>query len=86
MLLAPIKEVFATSRQTYGPPRIHAELKEAGLAVGRKRVARLMRDNALRDISKPRFKKTTDSSHNNPFAPNLLEQDFTCTGENQKWA
>ncbi len=85
VLLAHIKEVFATSRQTYGDPRIHAELKEVGIAVGRKRVARLMRDNALRAIRKPHIKKITDSSHNNSFAPKLLELDFTCTGENQKW-
>jgi putative transposase len=48
-------------------------------------VARLMRDNGLKALQKRRFKRTTDSQHANPVAPNLLEQDFTATGPNQKW-
>jgi len=47
VLLAHIRARFSTSNQTYGAPRMHAELKEEGFAVGRHRVARLMRDNGL---------------------------------------
>ena len=48
-------------------------------------VARLMRDNGLRARQKRRFKRTTDSHHAWPVAPNLLDQDFTATGPDKKW-
>lgn len=63
VLLAHIRAQFSTSNETYGAPRMHVELKEDGLAVGRHRVARLMRDNGLKALQKRRYKKTTDSSH-----------------------
>ena len=85
VLLAHIRAQFSTSNGTYGAPRMHAELKEEGLAVGRHRVARLMRDNGLQALQKRRYKKTTDSSHGGPVAANLLDQDFTCDGPDQKW-
>ncbi len=85
ILLAHIRSQFATSHETYGAPRMHAELKEDGLDVGRHRVARLMRDNDLMALQKRRYKKTTDSSHAGPVAANLLDQDFTCAGPDQKW-
>ena len=64
---------------------MHADLKEHGLAIGRHRTARLMRDNGMKARQKTRFKCTTDSQHNHPIACNLLDQDFTCTGPDQKW-
>jgi transposase InsO family protein len=85
IFLAHMRGHFACSNRTYGSPRIHADLKAQGLAIGRHRVARLMRDNGLRALQRRRPKRTTDSQHNNPVAPNLLEQDFTATGPNQKW-
>ena len=66
VLLAHIRAQFSTSSETYGAPRMHAELTEEGLAVGRHRVARLMRDNGLKALQKRRYKKTTDSSHGSP--------------------
>ncbi|KAA2211251.1 IS3 family transposase [Pseudoroseomonas oryzae] len=60
--------------------------RQRGWTEGFKREAvRLMRDNGLRALQQRRFKRTTDSQHNNPVASNLLEQDFTATGPNQKW-
>ena len=56
------------------------ELRDIGLVVGRRRIARLMRDNGLQARQKRRFKRTTDSHHAWPVAPNLLDQDFTATG------
>ena len=53
--------------------------------VGRRRIARLMRDNGLRARQKRRFKRTTDSHHAWPVAPNLLDQDFTASGPDKKW-
>ena len=48
-------------------------------------VARLMRENALQARQRRRFKRTTDSLHAFPVAPNLLNQDFNAKGPNQKW-
>jgi putative transposase len=85
VFLAHIRAHFAASHRTYGSPRMHAELCEARLAIGRHRIARLMRENGLRAIQKRRFKRTTDSDHGEPVAANLLNQDFACDGPDQKW-
>ncbi len=85
VLPAHIRVQFSTSNETYGAPRMHVELTEEGLAVGRHRVARLMRDNGLKALQKRRYKKTTDSSHGGPLAANLLDQDFGCDGPDEKW-
>ncbi|SMD12084.1 Transposase InsO and inactivated derivatives [Fulvimarina manganoxydans] len=61
------------------------ELRADGHKVGRRRIARLMRENGMKARQKRRFKRTTDSHHAFPIAPNLLDQDFTATGPNQKW-
>src|SRR5215208_5039817 len=85
VLLAHVRSAFALSHGTYGSPRMTRELRDSGLAVGRARIARLMRDNGLRARQKRRFKRTTDSNHAWPIAPNLLDQDFTATGPDKKW-
>jgi transposase InsO family protein len=85
VLLAHIRSQFASSHETYGAPRMHVELREDGVPVGRHRVARLMRDNGLRALQKRRYKKTTDSGHGNPVAANILDQDFACDMSDQKW-
>ena len=73
------------SNSTYGSPRMTRELRDSGLTVGRRRIARLMRDNGLRARQKRRFKRTTDSHHVWPVAPNLLDQDFAVSGPDKKW-
>lgn len=81
-------EIRAIHRQTskrYGSPRVHAELLAQGRSVGRKRVARLMRQNGLKGLARRRFRRTTDSAHSHPIAPNLLEQNFTAAALNQVW-
>ena len=85
VMLAHIRSEFATSNETYGSPRMHAELKESGLAIGLHRVARLMSENGLKARQKTRFKKTTDSDHGGPVASNILDQDFTAEAPDQKW-
>jgi putative transposase len=85
VLLAHIRSQFALSHETYGSPRMHVELCEDGVLVGRHRVARLMRDNHIKALQKRRYKKTTDSNHGGLVAPNLLDQDFACDGPDQKW-
>ena len=86
VLLAHVRSAFALSNATYGSPRMTRELQDAGLVVGRRRTARLMRDNGLRARQKRRFKRTTDSHHAWPVAPNLLDQDFTSTGPERSGA
>jgi len=84
--LAPqIVASHAASRETYGAARIHADLREAGEMLGRKRVARLMGELGIAGASGRRRIRTTDSHHDNPVAENLLQRDFTATAPNQRW-
>ena len=76
-LAAEIRAVHEGSRGRYGSPRVHAALRAHGRRVGRKRVARLMRGMGLSARRKRRFRRTTDSAHALPVAPNLLGRDFT---------
>jgi transposase InsO family protein len=62
------------------------ELKELGLAVGHRRVGRLMRQNGVQVIRTRKCKATTDSNHAFSIAPNLLDRDFHATGPNHKRA
>ena len=71
-LLDHIWEVHRRSRKTYGSPRITDTLKELGIVCGKNRVARIMRDSGIRVKIKRKYKRTTDSQHGYPVAPNLL--------------
>jgi len=62
------------------------ELQELGVNVVHRRVGRLMRQNGIKIIRIQKYKATTDSNHAFNIAPNLLNQDFSATGPNQKWA
>lgn len=84
MLLVHVRAAFAASNETYGSPRIMHELRDAGLPIGHRRVARLMRENGMKARQRRRFRRTIDSLHAFPVAPNLLDQDFTATGPNRK--
>ncbi len=85
VMLAHVRSAFALSNGTYGSPRMTRELQDDGFAIGRRRTARLMRENGLRGRQKRQFKRTTDSEHSWPIAPNIIDQDFTATTPNQKW-
>ncbi|MNL23829.1 Integrase core domain protein [compost metagenome] len=81
-----IVQIHETSRKAYGCPRIHAELREQGYRVSRKRVGRLMKTHGLRGRKRRRWvPKTTDSNHVLPVAQNLLDRQFTQTAPNQAW-
>jgi putative transposase len=72
--------------RTLWQPRIHIELKARGRGVSRGRIERLMRHNGIRAImARPRWVRTTDSCHDLPIAPNLLERNFTATAPNRIW-
>jgi len=84
-LLALIRSVHAEFRQAYGSPRITEELKSRGIPVSRDRVKRLMKANGIRAKHKRRYKATTDSKHEMPVAPNLLERQFVTSAPDQAW-
>lgn len=86
VILAHIREQHRLSLQTYGRPRMTEELRELGLQVGHRRVGRLMCENDIKIIRSQKYKATTDSNHTFNIAPNLLDQDFSADGPNQKWA
>jgi putative transposase len=76
-LVAELRAIHAASRRTYGSPRVHAELRARGRAVGEKRVARLMRAAGLRARPRARrYRATTDSRHGHAAAPNVLARRF----------
>jgi transposase InsO family protein len=82
---AEVAAAHKASRGIYGSPRVHRELKAKGLKVGKKRVERLMNEKGLRGRSKKRFVRTTDSKHDDPVAPNVLERRFETTTPNEAW-
>jgi putative transposase len=84
-LLTEVRRVHANSRRRYGSPRVHAALRREGKRVGRNRVARLMHRNGIQARQKRRFRKTTDSNHSFPLAPNLLARQFTAAAPNKIW-
>jgi transposase InsO family protein len=84
-LAGEIRAAHADSRGRYGSPRVHAELRAHGRRVGRKRVARLMRGMGLSARRRRRFRRTTDSAHPFPVAPNLLGRDFAAAAPDRVW-
>jgi transposase InsO family protein len=87
-LLLNIRVAHAGSGETYGAPRVYRELRDDGIRIGRKRVARLMRADGLVGRA-PRRRRclTTDSAHDEPIAPNRLDRQFDVNGVrlNQVW-
>lgn len=84
-LLIEIMDIFEESDSTYGYPRMTKELKVKGWRVGKNRVANMMRAADLRARKPKRFKVTTDSRHNYPVAPNLLDQKFHASRPDEVW-
>ncbi len=84
-LLAQIKVVHQANYQSYGSPRVHAELVEQGWRCGHNRVARLMLQHGIRAKQIKRRQVTTLRHEADPVAPNLLERNFEAQAPNQKW-
>jgi putative transposase len=80
-----IQAIHAESRQRYGSPRVHAELRHRGQRLGRKRVARLMRQHELCARRRRRFRVTTDSKHDLPVASNVLARQFAVAAPDTAW-
>jgi len=83
-LSAQIEAVHRDSRGTYGAPRIHAELTAAGIPIGRKRVARLMRGAGLQGVSRRKFRTTVRDETARP-APDLVDRQFTVASPDRLW-
>ncbi len=81
-----IRRIHTDSDGVYGSPKIRDELKDEGFHYGRHKVARLMRKAGLQGCPKRRFKVTTQSDPTHPVADNLLQQDFSAEGPNERWA
>lgn len=84
-LAAEIQLIFEKEKARAGSPRITKRLRESGKQVNKKRVARIMKANGLRAKAARKYKATTNSNHNLPVAPNLLEQNFEAAQANKKW-
>ena len=85
-LLVHISAVYAENRGAYGWPRIWRQLRAQGVRVGKQRVQRLMQKHGIQARGKRRFRVvTTDSKHNLPIAPNVLDRNFTVAAPNQAW-
>jgi transposase InsO family protein len=87
-LLLDVRGAHEKSGGSYGAPRVHRELRDDGVRVGRKRVARLMREDGLAGRApRRRCPRTTDSTHDHPIAPNRPDRQFDVNGVrlNQVW-
>jgi len=85
-LLVHISAAYAENRGAYGWPRIWRELVKRGIRVGKQRVQRLMQKHGIQARGKRKFRvTTTDSRHNLPIAPNLLNRNFSPAAPNQAW-
>lgn len=84
-LKVEIKAAHKASREIYGSIRIQRDLREAGLDVSRKRIARLMRELGIEGRHKRRYRTTTDSRHRFPVAPNVLMREFEVDAPNTAW-
>jgi transposase InsO family protein len=84
-LAVEVVAIHRESRCTYGSPRVVKELRANGQTISRKRVARVMNVLGIKARTKRRFKQTTDSNHNNPIAPNVLDREFSACEPNRAW-
>lgn len=80
-----IRVSHSQSGEAYGSPRVHADLRDQGQRVSRKRVMRIMRGELMFSRHKRKFRVTTRSEHEYPVANNELDRDFSAESPDQKW-
>jgi transposase InsO family protein len=86
-ITAQLQAVFERHRGFYGAPRVHQELRAAGLKVGRHRIARLMRCSALKAKTRRGFRPCRNTGNRASGAvENLLQQEFSPAAPNRCWA
>jgi transposase InsO family protein len=85
-LTEKVRLVHEASRRIYGSPKIRSELLRQGVKLNRKTVQRIMREASIRSKVARKFKvRTTDSNHDHPVAPNVLDRRFTAEKPDTKW-
>jgi len=85
VLATEVQKIHKASRKTYGSPRITKQLRKTGVRCSRKRVARIMKQEAIQGVQKARYRpRTTDSRHNYPISPNRIE-GMPIEDVNQVW-
>jgi putative transposase len=86
-IVEQIRHAQRKHRGRYGRRRMAPEVSEAlGQSLNHKRIGRLMREHGLGSRKRRPFRvRTTDSRHDHPIAPNVLERDFKATAPDQKW-
>jgi len=85
VILVQIRAIHRDSRETYGSPRMHAELRAQGRVCNLKRIARLMRLNKIKARHKRSYHPTTHRDVHLPVAPNRLDQKFLAQAPNETW-
>ena len=85
LLTEKIRQIHTRSHETYGYPRVHAELRSLGVRCGRRRVARLMRAAGLRGCVRGKKRRTTRRDPRAAPAPDLLCRNFVAGGPNRIW-
>lgn len=85
-LVPLVREIHKESKGTYGTRRMSKALRELGVPCGRRRAGTLMKLAEVVARQPRKFKATTDSKHNLPVAPNLLQRDFAASRPNKAWA
>ena len=84
-LLVHVRSCHRSSGGAYGAPRIHEELREQGIRVAKKRIARVMQEARIYGQKPRKFVPTTDSNHDDPIAENLLDRNFNPSAPNTVW-
>jgi transposase InsO family protein len=84
-LMTHIRTCYQASRGWYGSPWIHQALRAQGMRMGRHRVARLMRLQGLRSVSRRRAWKRSGIAGSEVMAANTLRRAFAATRPNEKW-
>jgi len=85
MVTEKIRQIHDESRGTYGSPRVHAALQADGIRVGKKRVARLMKEAGLRGVSRRKRPSTTVRDDSGRTVPDLVDRDFAASGPDELW-
>jgi len=85
-LVVHIKSIHAEVRGSYGWPRMWRELAARGIRVGKARVQKLMQVHGIRAKGKRQFRVTTDSQHDLPISPDLLDRQFSVATPDKVWA
>jgi transposase InsO family protein len=84
-LRGAIAAIHARVKARYGSPRVHAELVGQGQPCCVNTVAKIMREAGITAKTKRKFRHTTDSNHDRPVAPNVLDRQFDAAGPNEAW-